>query len=184
MFYVVAYGDEDHISGVMTYRFIGWTINKFAAYIYNVAGKKSLPFYEHYYVFEYSDMPNCEFIEILEKEWGHYIRSMDYDDAYIAIYDTPFDDYVALSNQEYRELILEPDMSYHQGRKHMFSAYEYISSYEKYVNNNSINRFIREIFSRYCEIFKGVSDDPTKIDTKLDNVASFISQLKEDELPF
>lgn len=183
MFYVASYG-EGIIEGEQTYRYIGWTTDRLAAYIYNVAGKKSLPFYEHYVVFEYPDMPNCDFIEILEKEWDYSVRSLDCDDSYICIYDTPFDDYISLSVQEYRELILEPDVCYNQGRKHMYSTYEYMKSQEKFVNAPSMNRFIREIFARYCEIFKGYQHDPMKVNQKLSDVESFITEIDENELPF
>lgn len=184
MFYVAAYG-IDHDNGDMIYRFIGWTKDRLAAYKYNVAGKKSLPFYDHYFVFEYPDMPNCDFIKILEEEWDYNIRELDYgSESYIGIYDTPFGDYISLTQQEYQELILEPDMSYNQGRKHMYSAYEYMISCEPFVRDEPMNRFIREVFARYCEIFKGYTNDPLKLSDKLDEIASFISMLKEEELPF
>lgn len=182
MFYVLTYRDEK-ANGEEEYRFIGWTRCEYAARIYNVAGKKSLPFYDHYTVFEYPDMPNCEFIEILEREWDYSIRDIE-DESYVSLYDTPFGDCISLSQTEYREQILEPDVSYNQARKHMYSSYEYTRSYEKYIRDDDLNRFIRELFARYCGIFGEMARDPTSICNKLNDVASFISMVEEDDLPF
>lgn len=182
MFYVLTYGDEKE-NGIVAYRFIGWTRSEYAARIYNVAGKKSLPFYEHYVVFEYPDMPNCDFIEILEREWDYRIRDIE-DESYVSVYESPFNDYISLSSREYRELILEPDVAYNQGRKHMYSAYEYMRELEPFIRDNDINRFIREMFARYCEIFRGCANDPMILSKRLSDVASFITIMYEDGLPF
>lgn len=181
MFYVLTYGDEKE--GVVDYRFLGWTRCEYAARIYNVAGKKSIPFYEHYVVFEYPDMPNCDFMRILEYEWGYPIRDIE-DESYVSIYESPFGDCISLTSREYRELILEPDVSYQQGRKHMYSAYEYIKECEPFIRDNGINRFVREMFARYCEIFKGIANNPTILSSRLSDVSSFISIVEEDELSF
>lgn len=182
MFYVLAYGDEKE-NGVINYRFLGWTRNEYAARIYNNEGRGDHRFYDNYAVFEYPDMPNCEFIKILDSEWSYRIRDIC-DESYISIYESPFGGCVALSSQEYIELILNTDVSYEQGRKHMYSAYEYMRESEPFIRDDKINRFIRELFARYCDIFKGYDNNPNLLNDRLSNIASFISMLDEEELPF
>lgn len=176
-YYVVSYED------VKSYRFIGWSKNEMAVRMYSVAGKFSLPFVEHYAVFEYSVETEQEFIEIVHNEWEYLISgNPNNDDHYISLYVTEHGDMCALSNREYNELVLMDNISYQQGRKHMFSIYEllYYLHYADYIRDKEIVKYIGYMFHRYSDIYRGSSKNPRKISKYLDDLQSYITLITEN----
>lgn len=176
-FYVSAYGEETP-KGELKYSFIGYSRNKLAAYKYNESDNTSLPFYyETYAVFEYEDIGEEDFIDILKTEWGYTPLELYADEDYIEIFETPFGDYISLTNREYMDLVVINDINHEQAVHHMNTAYVYIREMSKYVRNTSMNDFIAFVFRRYCGILKGYNKFPDKINEYLSRTASFISLL-------
>lgn len=182
MYYVGAYGDEGS-DGNMYYSFIGWSKNKLAIMLYNVAGRRSLPFYEHYEVFEYSDMPEEKFVDIVYREWGVDISDWTDSDDYIDIYESRHGDIISITNREYNELVVISDTVYDQGRKHMSTAYELITTNKlKLIRNEKVFDFVMLLMKRYMGYFKGTAQNPLKLNEHLDGLQSFICMVKDDEI--
>lgn len=182
MYYVGAYGDELP-DGNTTYNYIGWSKNKLAAMLYNVAGKQSTPFWEHYVIFEYPDMPENEFVQIVYGEWNADISDWTDSDDYIDIHESQHGDLLSLTNREYNELVIISDSTYDQGRKYMYSAYELVVTDKlKLLRNKKVQDLVMMLLKRYMGYFRGLSNDPTRLTKDLDNLQAFICMVKDDEL--
>ena len=184
MYYVGAYGDED-VNGHMQYRYVGFSKNKEAMRIYNVAGHNTGAFYEHYEIFEY-DVDWERFVVIVRREWGKYlVYPPESNPSYINIYESRVGDILSISLEEYEELVMYTDIEYEQGYKFMKEAYFLIKSNSlNYIQDKRISAFIAFLFSRYVKIFKGSNEDALKVSKGIDKLQAFISRVCEESLPF
>ena len=165
------------------YRMVGFSINKLALVMYNVAGKPSEPFYEHWSIFEYEVDGEERCKEILFEEWGYTADLvLTVDDSYIDIYETKFGSSIALSNKEFNELIVMSDGAYEQAYKYMSSLYDIVVHQNYIIRNKQLQSILQNLFIRYTRIFKIIKGDVLSTNKYLSNIAAFICMIDDEEI--
>lgn len=175
MYYVGAYYDS---AQTIQHRFVGWSKNKLAVNMYNVAGHNTGAFYDHYEIFEY-DCSKEEFIQAIKDEWGEDISDWEMNGSYIDIYETSHGDYLSITNEEYKQLVAWTDIDYEMGISYMRTLYEMIGlDLLELILNGQVINFIAYIAATYLEIFSDVNN----LSSRIDKLQAFVCRVRDDPL--
>lgn len=180
MFYVGAYLDENDSFEART--LVGWSKNKLAVQMYNVAGHRDGAFYDHYTIYEYDMNDMREFSSVIMEEWGNVVVD-EYDDCFIDIYETIQQEYISLTNREYNELIVmsEPELEVmHEGIYNMIMCIT--EDLISLIRFDDVGLFIAWLQLRCSKMLANIANDPNKLSDKVDKVQAFLNIMKKTEL--